>query len=83
MGNIFYLIGIALAGYAGCNNLQWYFIFISSLIIAIGYFIIRAPQIHNIVSENGAIALPRMLLTVVVLNSIITALVYFIATLLN
>lgn len=83
MGNIFYLIGIALAGYAGYSNLQWYFIFISSLIIAIGYFIIRAPQIHNIVSRNGAIALPRILLTVVILNSIITTLVYFIATLLN
>jgi hypothetical protein len=83
MGNIFYLIGIALAGYAGYSNLQWYFIFISSLIIAIGYFMIRAPQIYNIVSRNGAIALPRIVLKVVILNSIITTPVYFIATLLN
>lgn len=83
MGAIFYLIGVILAGYAGYSNLQWYFIFISSLIMAIGYFIIRAPQIHGIVSNNGVVAIPRLLLIQVVMYSIITAPVYFIATFFN
>ena len=83
LGNIFYLIGIALAGYAGYSNLQWYFIFISSLIMAIGYFIIRASQISRIVSSKGAVAVPRLLLILVIIDSIFTAPVYFIATLFN
>jgi len=61
MGGIFYLIGVALAGFAGYINLQWYFIFISSLTMAIGYCIIRAPQIHGIVSNDGVGAIPKLL----------------------
>lgn len=79
MGGIFYLIGIALAGYAGYCNLQWYFIFISSVIMAIGYSIIRAPQIHNAVSRDGFIAMPKLLFFQILLYSLITALVYFVA----
>lgn len=83
MGGIFYLIGVALAGYAGYGGLEWYFIFISSLIMAVGYFIIRAPQIHGIVSSDGAIAIPKLLILQIIVYSIITAPVYFIATLVS
>jgi hypothetical protein len=79
MGGIFYLIGVALAGFAGYSNLQWYFIFISSLTMAIGYFIIRAPQIHGIYSSDGVGAIPKLLTIQVIIFSIITAPVYFIA----
>ena len=81
MGGILYLIGIALAGYAGYSGFQWYFIFLSSLIMAVGYFIIRAPQIHGIVSNNGSAAIIKLLITQVVIYSIVTAPVYFIAAL--
>lgn len=83
MGGIFYIIGVGLAAYAGYGNLQWYFIFISSLIMAIGYSIIRAPQIHGVVSKDGIFAIPKLLSIQVVLYSIITAPVYFIAALFN
>jgi len=81
MGGTFYLIGIALAFYAGLNELQWYFIFISSLIMTIGWFIIRAPQIHDKVPE--VVSFPKLLSIQVIIFSIITAPTYFIAMYLN
>ncbi len=83
MGGIFYLFGVGLAGFAGYSNLEWYFIFISSLIMAIGYFIIRAPQIHGIIVSDGAIAMPKLLILQIAAHSIMTAPVYFIATVFN
>jgi len=83
MGGIFYIIGIALAAYSGYSDFAWYFIFISSLIMAIGYSIIRAPQIHGAISNDGIGALPKLLLLQVILYLIITAPVYFIASLFN
>ena len=83
MGGIFYLVGIALSAYAGYSGLQWYFIFISSLIMAIGYFIIRAPTIHGIVSRDGVIAIPKLLFIQFIMYSIVTTPVYFIAGIFN
>lgn len=83
MGGIFYLAGAVLAGYAGYVGLVWYFIFIASLLMAVGYFIVRAPQIHGIVSQDGAVAIPKLLLIQVVGMSIITAPIYFVASLFN
>ena len=83
MGGIFYLIGVVVAGYAGYDGLEWYFIFIASLIMTVGYFIIRAPQIHGIVSSDGAVALPKLLLIQIVVYSVITAPVFFIAAAFN
>jgi hypothetical protein len=60
MGGLFYLIGVALAAYAGYSDLQWFYIFISSLIMVVGYFIIRAPQIHGIISNDGFAAIPKL-----------------------
>jgi len=72
-----------LADYAGYSNLAWYFIFISSLIMVIGYSIIRAPQIHGAVSRDGIGAFPKVLSIQVILYLIITAPVYFVAALFN
>ena len=83
MGGIFYVIGITLAAYAGYSNLAWYFIFISSLIMVIGYSIIRAPQIHASVSRVGIVELPKLLSIQIIAYLIITAPVYFIASLFN
>lgn len=83
MGGIFFLAGVGLAGFAGYSDLEWYFIFISALIMAIGYFIIRAPQIHGIVSREGVVAMPKLLSIQVMMYSIFTAPVYFIATVFN
>jgi hypothetical protein len=83
MSGIFFLVGVGLAGFAGYSGLEWYFIFISSLIMAIGYFIVRAPQIHGIVSNDGAIAVPKLIIIQIVTYSVITIPVYFIATIFN
>ncbi|HEY4697552.1 MAG TPA: hypothetical protein VIH29_06060 [Gallionella sp.] len=83
MGGIFYLMGVALAGYAGYSGFQWYFIFISSLVMALGYFIIRAPQIHGLVSSDGIVVIPKLLSIQVIWFSIITAPVYFAASALD
>lgn len=83
MGSVFYLIGVGLAAYAGYSDLQWYFIFVSSLIMALGYFIVRAPQIHSIVSAEGSMILPKLAITQIVVYSVITTPVYFFATFLS
>jgi hypothetical protein len=80
MGGVFYLIGIALAGFAGYRNLPWYFILFSSLTMAVGYYIIRAPQIQGVVSRDGVSSIPKLLSIQIVLYSIITAPIYFIAS---
>jgi len=80
MGQILYLVGIVLTGYAGYSGLDWYFIFISALIMAVGYFIIRSPQIIGIVKSDGAVALPKLALIHLIVFSVITAPVYFIAS---
>ena len=78
MGSLILLFGAVLAGYAGYAQHKWYFIFISSSIMAVGYFIIRAPQIHGIASRDGSMALPKLFLTQTVFLSVITAPVFFI-----
>ncbi len=83
MGGIFYLAGVGLAGYAGYSNLGWYFIFIFSLVMGVGYFIIRAPQISNAVSTDGVAAIPPLLLMQIIIYSIITTPIYFVATIFN
>lgn len=83
MGKFFYLIGLVLAGYAGYSNLQWYFIFISSAIMTIGYLVIRAPQIQSLVVHDGVIATIKLLSILVIMYLIITTPVYFIAAFFN
>lgn len=83
MGGIFYLIGITLAAYAGFHHFQWYYIFISSAIMHIGYFIIRAPPIHTIISQDGNSAILKILPLQIVIYSVITGPVYLISAFLN
>lgn len=83
MGGIFYLVGIGLAGFAGYSGLAWYFILISSLIMAIGWFIIRAPQVGGLVSRDGAVTIPKLLIMQIIIYLVITAPIFFIATLIS
>ena len=83
MGAILYIVGVSLAGYAGYSDFQWYFIFISSAIMAAGYFIIRAPQMGAIIGDVGISVIPKLLVMQIIVYSIITAPVYFIAAYFN
>lgn len=83
MGGIFYLAGVVLAGYFGYFGyvgFAWYFLFIAAFVMVVGYLIIRAPQIHGIVSEKGVLSIPSLLLIQMIPYSIVTAVVYFIAS---
>jgi hypothetical protein len=83
LSGLFYLAGVILAGYAGYSGLEWFFIFITSFIMAVGYFIARAPQIHGFVVEDGFLAIPKLALIQIMLYAIVTAPVYFIARMLS
>lgn len=80
MGAILSILGAGLAGFAGYTGLSWIFIFISSALYAIGYFIIRAPQIRNLTAD-GSVA--KLFLIQLVIYSIVTGPIYFIASLLS
>ena len=83
MGGLFYIAGIALAGYAGYVGGAWFVIFVASFLMTIGYFIIRAPQIHAITAGQGVLAPFKLWLIQTVLYSVITAPVFFIGTLIQ
>lgn len=83
MGKFFYLIGIVIAGFSGYLDLEWYFIFISSFIMIIGYNIIRSQQIYELIANNDTKALLTIIPIQLFLYSIVTTPVYLIAKLLN
>lgn len=83
IGGLFYLAGIAFAGYAGYVGGAWFVIFVSSFIMTIGYFIIRGPQIQNITAGQGVLAPFKLWLIQNILYSAVTAPVFFIGTLFN
>jgi hypothetical protein len=83
MGGIFYIIGISFAAYAGFNHFQWYYILISSSIMIIGYFIIRAPQINGRISRDGISVVIKILPLQIIIYSIITGPVYLMSSILN
>ena len=83
MGNILYLAGILSAAYFGANGFDWFFLLIGSLLIAIGYFIIRAPQLHGIAAREGSGELIKIFIVQIVVGSIIAVPAYFIGTLFN
>ena len=83
IGGILYLIGIGLAGVTGANGSEWYFIFISSLFIALGHLFVRAPQIYGFMQQDGFIVIPKLLVINTVWLAVITAPVYLIGTLFN
>lgn len=83
MGAVFYIVGLVIVGYAGYSGLQWYFIFIASGIMAIGWATMRSSAASNIFNEDGGVGLVQLGLIQVLLYSIITAPVYFIASLIG
>lgn len=80
MGGIFYIIGVALAGFAGYSDLQWYFIFISSLVMAIGHLVIRSSIYYSTFTNDGVGAILKLLVLQIIGYSIITAPVYFVVS---
>jgi hypothetical protein len=83
MGGLFFLAGVILAAYSGLSALPWYFVLISSGVIVLGYLIIRAPQIHGILSRDGVMALPKLLVIQLLTFSVITAPIFFISSLMS
>ena len=79
METLFYLAGILLSGYAGYVGLEWYFIFIGSSLMVIGYMIARAPQIYTVAKEDGLMGMLKLIIYQVVGWSIVTTIVYFVA----
>ncbi len=80
MENVFYLAGAVLAGFAGYSGNGWYFIFIASLIMAIGYLTVRANMIRAIIAERGFFAVVFFLVIQTITFAALTAPVYFITT---
>ena len=78
MAGMFYLIGLGLAGFSGYSDLNWVFIFISSLFMVIGEFIARAHAI-----DDDAFAKSKRFLYKIIIHSVFTAPIYFIATMFN
>lgn len=83
MGNIFYLAGIFIAGYFGASGFDWFFLLIGSILITIGYFIIRAPQMHGIASREGPTVLIKIFIIQIAIGTIIAGPAYFIGSLFN
>jgi hypothetical protein len=83
MGGLFYLAGVILAAYSGLSALPWYFFLISSGVMVLGYLIIRSPQIHEILSRDGVMALPKLLVYQLLTFSVITAPIFFISSLMS
>ncbi len=80
IGNLLHPIGMFLAGYAGYAGFHWYFIFISSLIMALGYSIVRAPQVLNVFRNEGIFSGLKLVIMLAIFYAIITALIYFISS---
>jgi hypothetical protein len=83
MSGLFFLAGAILAAYSGLSALPWYFVLISSGVMVLGYLIIRAPQIHGILSRDGVMALPKLLVIQLLTFSVITAPIFFISSLMS
>jgi hypothetical protein len=81
MGTLFYLLGIGLAGFAGVTELEIHFIFISAAILVVGYFFKRGSQLHNIASNEGALIIPKIIVTNLIIYSVLTGVIYFIGSL--
>lgn len=83
LGATFLLSSAIAAGYSGYTKLPWYLIFIYSIIMSVGYYMFRAPQIRVIAIRYGVRALSMLFVSQIIIYSVITASIYFIATLLN
>ena len=78
LGALFYIAGIGIALYAGYEDLEWFLIFIASALVAIGYMIVRAPQMAGFVADEGILALPKIFIYQVIGMSILTGILYLI-----
>lgn len=74
--NIFYTIAILIAGYSGYNNLEWYFIIISSIAFSIGWYFARLNAIPTII-QHGAVL--KLIFYQIIIYSIPSSIIFFIA----
>ena len=79
MEGLFYLAGVLLSGYAGYVGLEWYFIFIGSSLMVIGYMFARASQISTIRKQDGIMGMLKFIIYQIAVFSIVTSIVYFVA----
>ena len=80
MSGLFYLAGVLLSGYAGYVGLEWYFIFIGSPLMVIGYMIARAPQMYTVAKEDGLMGMLKLIIFYLIPGfAIVTSIVYFVA----
>lgn len=81
MSLILYIAGFVLAVYAGYAGLHWYFIFITSLIMAVGWFIAnRGRAAQTAYNRDGIMAIPKLIFIQIVMYAIITAPAYFVGS---
>ena len=80
MDGLFYLAGVLLSGYAGYVGLEWYFIFIGSPLMVIGYMIARAPQMNTVAKDDGLMGMLKLIIFYLIPGfAIVTSIVYFVA----
>ena len=83
MSSLFIFLGWAAAGYIGYTGLEWYFVFVGSLLAVIGYMIARPGQMHLIINDDGIAGFIKMLVFQMAGWSITTFIIYFIARLVS
>ncbi len=77
IGSVIIVFGVVIAVMAGLKDLDWYFIFIASLVMGIGYITYRAPQVYGMLNTNILITL---LLKVTIIYAFIAAPMYFVTS---
>ncbi len=81
MSTLLIVLGLVAAGYIGYTGLEWYFVFVGSLLIVIGYMIARSGQMYGIYNDDGIAGFIKMFVFQMVGWSIITFIIYFVAKL--
>jgi hypothetical protein len=83
MGSLLIFLGWVAAGYIGYTGLEWYFVFVGSLLAVIGYMIARSGQMYGVYSDDGRAGFIKMFVFQMVGWSITTFIIYFVAQLFN
>ena len=83
MDSLLIFLGWVAAGYIGYTGLEWYFVFVGSLLIVIGYMVARRGQMYVIYNDDGIAGFFKMFAFQMAGMSIITFIIYFVAQLFN
>ena len=77
IGSVLIVFGVVIAVMAGLEDLDWYFIFIASLVMGIGSIAYRSPQVFGMLNTKILITL---LLKVTIIYTSIAAPIYFVTS---